>query len=125
MRPAVVTVALVASLLAADAAAQPTSPGRYDAQLCVATRADARLNCGAAEVDLSSGHRLSVRVADVVYRLALHDARLDVSMMQGSMEIDEFSAAYKWKGDTLLFGDPAKDARYEIRVGGKRGPARR
>lgn len=125
MRPGVVTVALAASLFAAVAAAQPASSGRYDGQLCVATRPDVQPRCGTAEVDVSSGHRLSVRVADVVYRLDLREAQLDVTMMQGRMQIDEFSAAYQWKGDTLLFGDPAKDARYEIRVGTRRPPARR
>ena len=70
-----------------------------------------------------SGSRSAI--SDIVYRLALHSAQLDVTMMQGRMQIDEFSAAYLWRGDTLLFGDPAKDARYEIRVGAKRAPARR
>lgn len=125
MRPGVVALALAAALHAAAAAAQPTSPGRYDGQLCVATHADVAPSCGAAEVELASRQRLSVRISDVVYRLQLHSAQLDVTMMQGRMQIDEFSAAYLWRGDTLLFGDPAKDARYEIRVGAKRAPARR
>lgn len=122
MRPGVITVAL-ASLLAGAAAAQPAAPGRYDGQLCVATQADAAPTCGAAEVDYPSARRLSVRVSDIVYRLALRGTQLDVTTMHGNMQIDEFSAAYKWSGDTLLFGDPAKDARYEIRVGAKKRAA--
>ena len=124
MRSGVLSVALVATLLAGVATAQPTSPGRYDGQLCVATRPGVEPTCGAAEVDVSKAGRLSVRVFDIIYRLALHKGRLDVKTMQGSMEIDEFSAAYKWSGDTLLFGDPEKDTRYEIRVGAHKRVAR-
>ncbi len=124
MRPGALSVALVATLLADVASAQPASPGRYDGQLCVATRPDVEPTCGAAEVDLPNARRLSVRVSDIVYRLALYKGRLDVKTMHGSMEIDEFSAAYKWSGDTLLFGDPEKDTRYEIRVGAHKRVAR-
>ena len=120
MRAGVVPFALVATLLGPAAGAQPAAPGRYDGQLCVATQADAEPTCGAAEVDVPSARRLSVRVSDIVYRLALRGTQLDVTTMHGNMQIDEFSAAYKWNGDTLLFGDPAKDARYEIRVGARK-----
>ena len=120
MRAGVVPFALVATLLGPAAGAQPAAPGRYDGQLCVATQADAEPTCGAAEVDVPSARRLSVRVSDIVYRLALRGTQLDVTTMHGNMQIDEFSAAYKWSGDTLLFGDPAKDARYEIRVGARK-----
>ena len=120
MRAVVVPLALAAVLLGPAAGARPAAPGRYDGQLCVATQIDAEPTCGAAEVDVPSARRLSVRVADIVYRLALRGTQLDVTTMHGNMQIDEFSAAYKWNGDTLLFGDPAKDARYEIRVGAKK-----
>ena len=123
MRPGVVSFVLGASLLGSVAAAQPAAPGRYDGQLCVATQADAEPSCGAAEVDMPSARRLSVRVSDIVYRLALRGTQLDVTTMHGNMQIDEFSAAYKWSGDTLFFGDPAKDARYEVRVGARKRPA--
>ena len=127
MRRALVPCALAASLLAAGRGARsPRRPGRYDGQLCVATRPGAEPSCGAAEVDVPSARRLTVRVADIVYRLALRErAARRRRLMQGSMEIDEFSAAYKWSGDTLLFGDPAKDARYEIRVGATQRASRR
>lgn len=120
MRAGVVVRALAASLWATAAAAQPATFGHYAGQLCVATQADAEPSCGAAEVDVPSARRLSVRVADIVYRLELHDGRLDVLTMQGKMQIDEFSAAYTWSGDTLLFGDPEKDSRYEIHLGVRR-----
>jgi hypothetical protein len=124
MRAGVVPIAVVATLLAGAATAQPAA-GRYDGQLCVATRPGVEPSCGAADVDVPNARRLTVRVADIVYRLALRKDRLDVALMQGSMEIDEFSAAYRWSGDTLLFGDPEKDARYEIRVGARQRAARR
>ena len=120
MRAGVVTFALAVALLGPAAGAQPAAPGHYQGQLCVATQADAEPTCGAAEVDMTSARRLSVRVSDIVYRVTLRGSQLDVTTMHGNMQIDEFSAAYKWSGDTLLFGDPAKDARYEIRVGAKK-----
>ena len=124
MRRGLVPCTLAASLLGSVVGAQPAAPGRYEGQLCVATQPDAEPTCGAAEVDVPSARRLSVRVSDIVYRLALHGTQLEVTTMQGTMQIDGFSATYKWRGDTLLFGDPAKDARYEIRVGSKKGAAR-
>ena len=120
MRASVGAFALAASLLGGVAAAQPAAPGRYDGQLCVATQLNAEPTCGAAEVDVPSARRLSVRISDIVYRLTLRGAQLDVTTLHGNMQIDEFSAAYKWSGDTLLFGDPAKDARYEIRIGARK-----
>jgi hypothetical protein len=105
------------------AVAQPAQGGRYDAQLCVATRVDEAPTCGAAEVEVA-GSRLSVRVADIVYRLALRNGELDVATIQGRMEIDEFSAAYQWAGDTLRFSDAAKNVRYEVRLGARRTAAK-
>ena len=123
MRAGAVPFALAAALLGPAVGAQPAAPGRYDGQLCVATQANAEPTCGAAEVDVPSARRLTVRVSDIVYRLALRGSQLDVTTMHGNTQIDEFSAAYKWSGDTLLFGDPAKDARYQIRVGAKKRAA--
>jgi len=123
MRAGTIPFALAAALLGPAAGAQPAAPGRYAGQLCVATQAQKEPTCGAAEVDVPSTRRLTVRVSDIVYRLALRGSQLDVTTMHGNMQIDEFSAAYKWSGDTLLFGDPAKDARYEIRVGAKKRAA--
>jgi hypothetical protein len=115
--------ALIALLAAGSAGAMPASPGRYDAELCVATRPQAAPTCGAAEVEVTPA-RISVRVADIVYRLALRTAQLDVETMHGQMQIDEFSAAYDWEGSTLRFSDAAKDVRYEVRIGARRAAAR-
>ena len=127
-RPAVVA-GLAAAIWAAAAAAQPAptpapAGGRYDAQLCVTTRPDAPATCGAAEVQVT-GQALNVRIADIVYRLALRSAELDVATMHGSMQIDEFSAAYDWAGDTLRFSDAAKNVLYEVRLGARRSATQR
>jgi hypothetical protein len=116
--------AALIALLAASAAAgaTPAAPGRYDAELCVATRPQAAPTCGAAEVEVTPA-RISVRVADIVYRLALKTAQLDVETMHGQMQIDEFSAAYEWEGTTLRFSDAAKAVRYEVRIGARKGAA--
>jgi hypothetical protein len=118
------TAAVCAAAAAAAQAAPALQGGRYDAQLCVATRPDAAPTCGAAEVQVA-GPRLSVRVADIVYRLALRSAELDVATMHGSMQIDEFSAAYDWAGDTLRFNDAAKNVLYEVRLGARRSAPQR
>ena len=118
MRRSVALIALLAAATAVDAA--PAAPGRYDAELCVATRPEAAPTCGAAEVEVTPA-RISVRVADIVYRLALKTAQLDVETMHGQMQIDEFSAAYEWEGTTLRFSDAAKDVRYEVRIGARKG----
>ena len=112
-------VALVAAAATAAAAAPPV-PGRYAAELCVATLAGEAPTCGAADVELRSGGRISVRVADIVYRLALRSSQLDALTMHGNMQIDEFSAVYEWAGEVLRFSDAAKGVVYEVRL----GPAR-
>jgi hypothetical protein len=118
------SAALIALLAAgASAGATPAAPGRYDAELCVATRPQAAPTCGAAEVEVTAA-RISVRVADIVYRLALRPAQLDVETMHGPMQIDEFSAVYDWDGTTLRFSDAAKAVRYEVRIGARRTAAR-
>lgn len=131
MRRGVLAAVLAAAGLGPALAATPLVParaaparaGHYDAELCVALQRGSTPTCGAADVEIS-GARLSVRVADIVYRLALQRAKLDVATMHGQMQIDEFSAAYEWVGDTLRFGDEAKQVLYEVRLGAKK-PARR
>ena len=118
MRRCAALIALLA--VASGAGAAPAAPGRYDAELCVATRPEAAPTCGAAEVEVTPA-RISVRVADIVYRLALRPAQLDVETMHGQMQIDEFSAVYEWEGTTLRFSDTAKDVRYEVRLGARKG----
>ena len=121
----VVVAGLAAAAWAAASAAQPAPAGwSYDAQLCVATRADLPPTCGAAEVEVTR-RTLSVRVADIVYRLALRSAELDVATMHGAMQIDEFSAPYAWDGDSLRFSDADKNVQYEVRLGTRKSAARR
>jgi hypothetical protein len=117
-------IAALSALLAATGAASTTAPpGRYDGELCVATRPQVAPTCGPAEVEVTPA-RISVRVADIVYRLALRPAQLDVETLHGQMQIDEFSADYEWQGTTLRFSDAAKDVRYEVRIGVRRAASR-
>src|SRR5689334_7356656 len=119
-RGAALTAAVAGAALAAAATlAAPSPPGRYDAELCVATRPGATPTCGAADVEVGSGV-VSVRVADIVYNLALRHDQLDVVTMHGKMQIDEFSSPYQWQATTLLFVDPDKDVRYEVRIGARK-----
>jgi len=115
--------AALIALAAAAAAAAPSAPGRYDGELCVATQATAVPTCGAADVEVATG-LVRVRIADIVYQLALHRDQLDLQTMHGQMQIDEFSTAYLWEGTTLRFKDPDKEVRYEVRIGTRRGAAR-
>ena len=125
MRRSASGLAFASALCAAGAssAAAPVTTGTYDGELCVATSAAAPLNCGAAEVSVG-GQQVAVRVSDIVYRLELHARTLDVVTTHERVQIDEFSAAYDWVGRTLRFGDPARDTRYEVRLGKLRPAAR-
>lgn len=114
--------ALIA-LAAGAALAAPSAPGRYDGELCVATQPSAAPSCGAADVEIASG-AIVVRVADIAYRLVPRREQLDVATMHGSMEIDEFSAAYLWEGTTLRFNDVDKHVRYEVRIGARKSATR-
>ena len=115
MRGAAALLVLAAAAAAPACAAPP--PGRYAATLCVGTVQGQPPSCGAAEFELAGNARAEVRVADVVYRLRLKSAQVDVKTMQGRMEIDEFSAPYEWHGKVLSFVDPDKNVRYEITPG--------
>jgi len=109
----------VAALAAGTALGAPAPPGRYDAELCVATRPATPPTCGAADVEVRSG-LLSVRISDIVYYLALGRDQLDVVTMHGKMQIDEFSSPYEWEGTTLVFTDTDKDVRYEVRIAARK-----
>jgi hypothetical protein len=113
---AALTALAAGAALAATALAAPSSPGHYDAELCVATRPGTPPTCGAADVEVRTG-LVSVRVSDIVYKLALRHDQLDVVTMHGKMQIDEFSSPYQWEATTLVFSDPDKDVRYEVRIG--------
>ena len=115
------TLLLAFAAAGAAAADGVPGPGRYDGQLCVATRPGEAASCGAAEVEVR-GARVDVRVADIVYRLALRSSQLDVVTTHGALRIDEFSAPYAWEGKVLTFSDPAKDVRYEVRLPLRPGP---
>ena len=115
MRRAIVWLAVGTAATAAGAADPAPAAGRYDGQLCVATRPGEAPGCGAAEVEVR-GSRVDVRVADIVYRLVLRSSQLDVVTTHGALRVDEFSAPYEWTGRVLSFSDPAKDVRYEVRL---------
>ena len=100
------------------------APGRYQATLCVTPSASAPPSCGPAELEVRSGARAEVRVADIVYRLHLRPAQVDVVTLQGRMQIDEFSAEYAWADGVLSFVDADKQARYEVRPAARLRPAR-
>jgi hypothetical protein len=114
--------AAAASMLAAAAFAVPAlsaaapAAGYYDAQLCVAT-SSAGPSCGPAEVELRANGEARVRVADIVYRIQLNSSQVEVVLMQGTMQLDEFVASYEWVGRSLLFDDKDKNARYEVKLG--------
>ncbi|HWK84517.1 MAG TPA: hypothetical protein VNS61_12355 [Caldimonas sp.] len=105
-------------MIATSAGAAGPAPGRYEATLCVGTSA-APPSCGAAQFESRPGGRAQVRVADIVYRLHLRPAQLDVATMQGTMEIDEFSTTYEWQDGRLRFTDADKNVRYEVKLGAK------
>ena len=101
--------------MSAAGAAAPAA-GHYDAQLCVAT-SPAGPSCGPAEVELRANGDARVRIADIVYRLQLNSSQVEVVLMQGTMQLDEFVANYEWVGRSLQFDDKDKNARYEVRLG--------
>jgi len=108
---------LAAIAVAVPALAMTAPPaGRYDAQLCVAT-GPAGPSCGPAEVELRANGGARVRVADIVYRLQLNSSQVEVVLMQGTMQLDEFVASYEWIGHSLQFVDAQKNARYEVKLG--------
>ena len=117
--PPLATGLLALGAAAGSAGAAPPDPGRYRAVLCVATQQGTEPSCGNADVELRSGGRISVRVADIVYHLALGRGQLEVATLHGNMQVDGFNAPYAWQGETLRFSDLAKDVRYEVRLGGR------
>jgi hypothetical protein len=116
LRP--VGVALLALLVsgAAWAAVSAGRPpvGRHTAELCVTTGAVPQ-SCGPAQVDLRRDGSARVRVDDVVYRLQLHSSQVEVVLMHGAMQIDEFTVPYEWVGRNLQFSDDERQVRYEVR----------
>lgn len=118
MRAAAILGLLLAPLLAPrTAAAAPPPLGKVDgAQLCVAI-GDAAPSCGPVELEWRRTGRARIRVSDIVYTLSLRTSQVDVALQHGAMEIDAFTGAFEWDGDTLRFVDAAKNMRYEVRPG--------
>ena len=110
--------AVLASLLTSILASAWAAPaaGRYHAELCVATSA-APPSCGPAQIDLQADGRMQVRLSDFEYRLQLNSSQVDVVLMHGTMQVDEFFAVWEWVGNSLRFVDRNKNTRYELRLG--------
>jgi len=121
-RAGAVLLALVASAHAAAIGAR-LRPGSWQARLCVAT-APAPPSCGPALARIGQDGQLRVRVDDIVYRLTLRSTQVDIVLMHGAMQLDEFTTTYEWSGRTLRFRDDEHAARYEVRFP-EAGPAPR
>ncbi|MET0334259.1 MAG: hypothetical protein ABW190_08290 [Rhizobacter sp.] len=105
---------LVAASVASPA--PPTStpaPGRYDARLCVTVNTQAP-SCGPVQAQLGRDGSLSVRIDDIRYQLSFEQGLAVVLTMHGNMLVSEFLSSYRWAGSTLLFGDRARGAQYEL-----------
>ena len=98
--------------------------GRHAVELCVATL-PAPPNCGPAQAELRSDGSVRMRIDDVVYRMQLHSSQVEIVLMHGAVQIDEFTAPYEWRGSALKFNDSERDARYEIRFPERKGAAKR
>jgi hypothetical protein len=132
LRQGLCTTLLIASSLAQAAAGRPdagqsapsplgTAPaaGLYDARLCVTVNT-APAQCGAVTVDVGEAGQALVRISDIAYRLQVYGEQLGVTLFHGTMQIDGFFAQYQWSGSQLLFVDPEKKTRYELKVGTRR-----
>ena len=116
MRSAASAAWVLAAVTSAVPALAAPAAGHYDALLCVAT-SPAGPSCGPAEVELRVNGEALVRVSDIVYRLLLRGRQVEVVLMQGTMQLDEFVASYEWVGRSLQFDDKHKNARYEVKLG--------
>lgn len=93
--------------------------GRHAGELCVANAAAAEPRCGPAQLELRRDGSARVRVDDVVYRLQLHSSQVEVVLMHGFVQIDEFTVPYTWVGRSLQFTDDERQTRYEVRFARK------
>ena len=110
---------IVFAMLAVGSASAAVSEGRpavgrHAGELCVAT-ASAAPSCGPAQVDLRRDGSARVRIDDLVYRLQLHSSQVEVVLMHGAMQVDEFTVPYEWVGGALQFNDDERKVRYEVR----------
>ncbi|MEO8278086.1 MAG: hypothetical protein ABI564_00265 [Ideonella sp.] len=122
----IIGVALLVCASVPVFAADP-GDGLFEGRMCVRAMAvDAKAgDCGPVEIAMLSGNRAVVRISDIVYRLQLQTNEVEIVLMQGTVQIDGFSATYEWQGKTLLFSDPEKGVRYEIDFEPKVGQALR
>ena len=110
----IVCAALAAGSASAAASEGRPAVGRHAGELCVAT-ASATPSCGPAQVDLRRDGSARVRIDDLVYRLQLHSSQVEVVLMHGAMQVDEFTVPYEWVGSSLQFNDDERKVRYEVR----------
>ena len=111
---AAITLALGAGAAAAAVSEGRPAVGRHAGELCVAN-ASAEPSCGPALVELRRDGSARVRINDLVYRLQLHSSQVEVVLMHGAMQIDEFTVPYAWVGRSLQFTDDERRVRYEVR----------
>jgi hypothetical protein len=113
VRMALLALAVSGSASAAVSEGRPAL-GRHVAELCVAT-ATAEPSCGPAQAELRRDGSARVRIDDLVYHLQLHSSQVEVVLMHGAMQIDEFTVPYEWVGRNLQFSDDERQVRYEVR----------
>ncbi|MEO5696262.1 MAG: hypothetical protein ABIQ60_03900 [Burkholderiaceae bacterium] len=111
---------LSSAALAVDGSAPPS--WHASAELCVATPVDSQ-RCGPAQADRLADGTIRLRIDDIAYQLQLRSREVDVVLMHGTLQVDDFSAPFEWIGDVLRFVDIARGLRYEIRFPSGRPPA--
>jgi hypothetical protein len=104
----------------ASAAVSESRPalGRHAAELCVTT-GPAEPSCGPAQAELRRDGSARVRIDDLVYHLQLHSSQVEVVLMHGAVQVDEFTVPYAWIGHSLQFNDDERKVRYEVRFLGR------
>jgi len=90
------------------------APGRGQATLCVAT-ASGPPSCGPAQAEVGRDGSIRLRIDDIVYQMRLRSTQVEIVLMHGFMQIDEFTAPFVWADRTLRFSDDERGAKYEIR----------
>ncbi len=115
---AAITLALGAGAAAAAVSEGRPTVGRHAGELCVAN-ASTEPSCGPALVELRRDGSARVRINDLVYRLQLHSSQVEVVLMHGAVQIDEFTVPYAWVGRSWQFTDDGRNVRYEVRFARK------
>jgi hypothetical protein len=115
-------VLIAAAATGAAVPAGTPAPGRYDAQMCVTLNANPP-TCGPLEARVDSDGTLTLRADDIRYILSFEQGLLVGITMHGGMQIAEFLSSYRWAGGTLMFGDRARSAQYEIKLAPAAGAA--